>query len=212
MPTLHFDDCVIHVVDDDDAFRRSLVFLLESVGWQVASHASAEDFLAGIEAAPDTAGCMVLDIRMPRMSGLELQEQLRARGALPPIVFITGHGDVELAVQAMKHGACDFLQKPFRDQALLDAVAAAVRRGAEERSRNTQREEALARLARLSPRECEVARLVAQGLPNKLVARELSISEKTVHVHRQHVMEKAEVGSAAELARLMLRADPAALD
>lgn len=206
------DDCMIHVVDDDAAFRRSLVFLLESVGWQVASHGSAEEFLAESNAASPVPGCLVLDIRMPRMSGLELQEQLRARGALPPIVFITGHGDVELAVQAMKHGACDFLQKPFRDQALLDAVASAVRRGALERSFTAQREEALERLARLSPREHEVARLVAQGLPNKLVARELDISEKTVHVHRQHVMEKTEVGSAAELARLMLRADPAALD
>ncbi|SIQ81970.1 two component transcriptional regulator, LuxR family [Aromatoleum tolulyticum] len=206
------DEAVIHVVDDDAAFRRSLVFLLESVGWRVASHASAEDFLATQANSPDAPGCLVLDIRMPTMSGLELQERLRAGGALPPIVFITGHGDVELAVQAMKHGAFDFLQKPFKDQALLDAVATAVRRGAEDRSRHAQRDEAKARLARLSPRELEVARLVAQGLPNKLVARELDISEKTVHVHRQHVMDKAEVGSAAELARLMLRADPAALD
>lgn len=206
------DEAVIHVVDDDAAFRRSLVFLLESVGWRVASHASAEDFLATQATSPDAPGCLVLDIRMPTMSGLELQERLRAGGALPPIVFITGHGDVELAVQAMKHGACDFLQKPFKDQALLDAVATAVRRGAEDRSRHAQRDEAKARLARLSPRELEVARLVAQGLPNKLVARALDISEKTVHVHRQHVMDKAGVGSAAELARLMLRADPAALD
>lgn len=206
------DECVIHVVDDDAAFRRSLVFLLESVGWRVASHASAEDFLAAGDAADGPLGCLVLDIRMPTMSGLELQERLHARGPLPPIVFVTGHGDVELAVQAMKHGACDFLQKPFRDQALLDAVAAAVRRGEEERSRTALRAEALARLDRLSPREQEVARLVARGLPNKLVARALEISEKTVHVHRQHVMDKAGVGSAAELARLMLRADPAALD
>ncbi|NMG27990.1 response regulator transcription factor [Aromatoleum evansii] len=206
------DDAVIHVVDDDAAFRRSLVFLLESVGWRVASHASAEDFLATQAGSPEAPACLVLDIRMPTMSGLELQERLRAGGAVPPIVFITGHGDVELAVQAMKHGACDFLQKPFKDQALLDAVGAAVRRGAEDRSRHAQRDEAKARLARLSPRELEVARLVAQGLPNKLVARELDISEKTVHVHRQHVMEKTDTSSAAELARLMLRADPAALD
>lgn len=206
------DECVIHVVDDDAAFRRSLVFLLESVGWRVASHASAEDFLACEHVADAPLGCVVLDIRMPTMSGLELQERLRARGMVPPIVFVTGHGDVELAVQAMKHGACDFLQKPFRDQALLDAVAAAVRRGEQERSRDALRDAALARLDRLSPREREVARLVARGLPNKLVARALAISEKTVHVHRQHVMDKTEVGSAAELARLMLRADPAALD
>ncbi|AUL98763.1 response regulator transcription factor [Pseudothauera hydrothermalis] len=209
---LPIDDCVIHVVDDDEAFRRSLVFLLESVGWRVVSHASAEAYLAAGSDATPPAGCLVLDIRMPSMSGLELQERLNASGTLLPIVFITGHGDVELAVQAMKHGACDFLQKPFKDQTLLDAVAAAVRRGAEQRSRAAQRDEAEARLGRLSPRELQVARLVARGLPNKQVARALDISEKTVHVHRQHVMEKTETGSAAELARLMLRADPAALD
>jgi len=206
------DDCVIHVVDDDAAFRRSLVFLLESVGWRVASWASAEEFLAAHSRPAKDLGCLVLDIRMPTMSGLELQTALEARAWHPPIVFITGHGDVELAVQAMKRGASDFLQKPFKDQALLDAVAAAVRHGLEDRARSALREEAGGLLARLSPREREVARLVALGLPNKLVARELDISEKTVHVHRQHVMEKTEVGSAAELARLMLRANPAALD
>lgn len=206
------EDCVIHVVDDDTAFRRSLVFLLESVGWRVAAHASAEDFLAACEMPPEDLGCLVLDIRMPMMSGLELQQALRNRGWLTPIVFITGHGDIELAVQAMKRGASDFLEKPFKDQALLDAVALAVRRGGEERARAASSREAAAVLERLSPREREVAKLVAQGRPNKVVARELDISEKTVHVHRQHVMEKAEVSSAAELARLMLRADPRSLD
>jgi two-component system, LuxR family, response regulator FixJ len=206
------EDCVIHVVDDDTAFRRSLVFLLESVGWRVAAHASAEDFLAACETPPEDLGCLVLDIRMPMMSGLELQQMLRSRGWPTPIVFITGHGDVELAVQAMKRGASDFLEKPFKDQALLDAVALAVRRGGEERVRAASSREADAVLRRLSPREREVAKLVAQGRPNKVVARALGISEKTVHVHRQHVMEKADVGSAAELARLMLRADPRALD
>ena len=146
------------------------------------------------------------------MSGLELQQVLRQRGWSVPIVFITGHGDVELAVQAMKHGACDFLEKPFKDQALIDAVGRAVKLGCEARARDARCGEAKALLDRLSPRELEVARLVALGLPNKLVGRELDISEKTVHVHRHHVMEKTGVGSAAELARLMLRADPAALD
>lgn len=206
------DDFTIHVVDDDAAFRRSLVFLLESVGWRVAAHASAEDFLSAFEAPPPDLGCLVLDIRMPTMSGLELQQVLRSRGWAAPIVFVTGHGDVELAVEAMKRGASDFLEKPFKDQALLDAVAAAVRRGGEERTRAESRREAAALLERLSPREREVARLVARGLPNKLVARQLDISEKTVHVHRQHVMEKTGLSSAAELARLMLRADPGSLD
>ena len=127
-------------------------------------------------------------------------------------MFLTGHGDVELAVQAMKHGAFDFLEKPFKDQRLLDIVSAALRQREVELASRERADQASARLARLSPRETEVARLVAQGLPNKLVARALDISEKTVHIHRQHVMEKADVGSAAELARLMLQADPAALD
>ena len=202
----------IHLVDDDAAFRRSLVFLLESMGWPVQAHASAADYLdAGLPALEQT-GCLLLDVRMPGMSGLELQQALIARGCHLPIVFITGHGDVELAVQAMKHGAFDFLEKPFRDQRLLDVVSAALRQREADLVSSERAQQAGDRLARLSPREPEVARLVAQGLPNKLVARELDISEKTVHIHRQHVMEKAEVGSAAELARLMLQADPTALD
>ena len=202
----------IHLVDDDAAFRRSLVFLLESMGWPVQAHASAADYLdAGLPALEQT-GCLLLDVRMPGMSGLELQQALIARGCHLPIVFITGHGDVELAVQAMKHGAFDFLEKPFRDQRLLDVVSAALRPREADLVSSARAQQAGDRLARLSPREAEVARLVAQGLPNKLVARELDISEKTVHIHRQHVMEKAEVGSAAELARLMLQADPTALD
>lgn len=205
------EDLLIHVIDDDAAFRRSLVFLLESMGWTVASHASAEDFLAATP-KPAAIACLVLDIRMPMMSGLELQQVLRQRGWAVPIVFITGHGDVELAVQAMKHGACDFLEKPFKDQALIDAVGRAVKLGCAAREQMARCAEAKSQLERLSPRELEVARLVALGLPNKLVGRELDISEKTVHVHRHHVMEKTGVGSAAELARLMLRADPAALD
>ncbi len=202
----------IHLVDDDAAFRRSMVFLLESMGWPVQAHASAADYLDAGLPALDQTGCLLLDVRMPGMSGLELQQALIARGCHLPIVFITGHGDVELAVQAMKHGAFDFLEKPFKDQRLLDVVSAALRQREADLVSSERAQQAGDRLARLSPREAEVARLVAQGLPNKLVARELDISEKTVHIHRQHVMEKAEVGSAAELARLMLQADPTALD
>ena len=211
MPELN-QNPVIHVVDDDAAFRRSLIFLLESLGWPVVAHASAAEFLAACAVPPADFGCLVLDIRMPGMNGLELQQSLRARGWTPAVVFMTGHGDVELAVQAMKQGAFDFLEKPFRDQALLDTVAAAVRHGSAERIATQRRAQAQSLLERLTPREREVARLVALGQPNKVVARELAISEKTVHVHRQHVMEKTEVGSAAELARLMLRVDPHALD
>ncbi|MDO5691780.1 MAG: response regulator [Pseudomonadota bacterium] len=205
-------DWQIHLVDDDAAFRRSLVFLLESMGWAVQAHGSAADYLTHGLPHIEQTGCLLLDVRMPGMSGLELQQALIARGLYLPIVFLTGHGDVELAVQAMKRGAFDFLEKPFKDQRLLDIVSAALRQREIERAATDRARQAAERLARLSPREAEVARLVARGLPNKLVARALDISEKTVHIHRQHVMEKAGVGSAAELARLMLQGDPRALD
>lgn len=205
------EECLVHVVDDDPGLRRSLRFLLESVGWKVQLHASAEELLA-IAAQPLQPSCVLLDIRMPAMSGLELQQVLRERGIALPILFMTGHADVSMAVQAMKSGAADFIEKPFKDQVVLDAVAGAIRRSAESLRAEHRRSEAGAALAGLSPREHEVAKLVAQGQPNKLIAAALGISEKTVHIHRQHVMEKAGVSSAAELARLMLRADPAALD
>lgn len=204
------EECVVHVVDDDAGLRRSLRFLLDSVGWTVQLHASAEEFLA-VAVPPTQPSCLLLDIRMPAMSGLELQQVLRERGLAFPILFMTGHADVSMAVQAMKSGAADFIEKPFKDQMVLDAVAAAIRRSAEALDQAGRREQARASLDTLSPRECEVARLVALGQPNKQIATELGISEKTVHIHRQHVMEKAGVSSAAELARLMLRADSAAL-
>ncbi len=206
------DSWHIHVVDDDAAFRRSLLFLLESMGWTVSGHASGPDFLAACPEPDDSMGCLLFDIRMPHMSGLELQQQLTAKGWTVPVIFLTGHGDIELAVQAMKQGAFDFLEKPFRDQRLLDVVTGALRQREQTLQRDGKARQALAALARLSPRETEVARLVARGLPNKLVARALDISEKTVHIHRQRVMEKLDIGSAAELARILLQADPAALD
>lgn len=205
------EECVVHVVDDDASLRRSLRFLLESVDWRVQMHASAEDFLAVVAPASHPS-CVLLDVRMPAMSGLELQQVLRARGLDIPIVFMTGHADVSMAVQAMKFGAVDFIEKPFKDQAVLDAVALGMRRSADALEAGQLRREAQAALDALSPREREVAALVAQGHPNKLVADRLGISEKTVHIHRHRVMEKAGVSSAAELARLMLRADPRALD
>ena len=203
--------CVVHVVDDDPGLRRSLRFLLESVGWQVRLHASAEEFLAAV-APPTQPCCLLLDIRMPTMSGLELQQVLRERGVELPILFMTGHADVSMAVQAMKSGARDFIEKPFKDQMVLDTVAAAMRASAATLDAAQRRASAHDALQALSPREREVARLVARGQPNKLIAAALGISEKTVHIHRQHALEKAGVASAAELARLMLRADPAALD
>ena len=205
------EDCLVHVVDDDAGLRRSLRFLLDSVGWSVRLYASAEEFL-DLAAPPSQPSCLLLDIRMPAMSGLELQQVLRARGVHLPILFMTGHADVSMAVQAMKSGASDFIEKPFKDQVLLDTVASAIRRSAEALEETQRRNVALDVLATLSPREKEAARLIARGQPNKLIAASLGISEKTVHIHRQHIMEKAAISSAAELARLMLRADPAALD
>src|SRR5574343_66278 len=203
---------VIHVVDDEAPFRRSLVFLLESAGWTAIGHESAEAFLEAAPAFPAAGGCLVLDIRMPRISGLELQRRLNVLGSAFPVIFMTGHGEVELAVQAMKEGAIDFLQKPFKDQQFLDTVERAVSISVARQTANQRCQEARQILAKLSPRETEVARHLAQGLSNKEIGRELSISDNTVHVHRQHVMEKTGVSSAAELARLILRADPAGLD
>lgn len=203
---------VVHVIDDEAPFRRSLLFMLESIGAEAHGYASAHEFLAAAPEFPASGGCLVLDIRMPQMSGLELFRRLKAAGSLFPVIFVTGHGEVELAVQAMKEGAIDFLQKPFKEHVFLDTVSRAIQISQETHLSHRRRSEALALLERLSPREREVARLLALGLANKEVARELSISENTVHVHRQHIMEKTGTGSAAELARLILRADPHGLD
>lgn len=203
---------MVHVVDDEAPFRRSLLFLLESAGWNAVGHESAEDFLAAAPPFPPGGGCLVLDIRMPRISGLELHRRLKALHSPFPIIFMTGHGDVELAVQAMKEGAVDFLQKPFKDQAFLDIVERAVGLSQTQHEASQRCSQARDLLERLSPRETEVARRLALGMSNKEIARELAISDNTVHVHRQHVMEKTDTGSAAELARLILRADPAGLD
>lgn len=203
---------VIHVVDDDAAFLRSVLFMLEGCGFTAVGHASAEAYLEAAPPLPPQGGCLLLDIRMPRMSGLELQRRLADAGAAHPIVFMTGHGDVEQAVQAMKNGALDFLPKPFREQALLDSVNRAVEASIERQRLHVRRQEALALLERLSPREREVARLLALGLSNKEVARELDISDHTVHVHRQRITDKTGSGHAADLARMLLRADPGLLD
>lgn len=194
-------DARVYVVDDDPAMRRSVAFLAESVGWDVATFESAEEFLAAVPRAP---GCLVLDVRMPTMSGLELQQAMRVRGIGLPIIFVTAHADVSLAVQAMKQGAFELLEKPFRPQQLLDAIAQAVRHSSQEQVSRTERATVLARYDQLTPREREVAVRVARGQPNRAIAEVLGISAKTVQVHRQHVLEKLEVHSAAELAALLL--------
>ncbi|MBS3935719.1 MAG: response regulator transcription factor [Sulfuritalea sp.] len=197
---------LIHVVDDEASLRRALVFLLESAGWRVAAHESAETFLAA-RTEPMPPGCLILDIRMPRLSGLELQRILNERAIRLPVIFLTGHADVSIAVQAMKLGACELIEKPFKDQVLLDAVGQAVRADLAQRDEYLARQALRARLDRLSPREMAVARLIVAGLPNKAIGQRLEISERTVQVHRLHVMEKLGIHSAAELTQLVLKAD-----
>ncbi len=195
-------DAVIFVVDDDAAMRRSLAYLFDSAGWRVELFDSAHDFLDRY--GGHVPGCLVLDVRMPLMSGLELQQTLKDHGVRLPIIFLTGHGDLAMAVQAMKTGACDFLEKPCKDQVLLDAVTRAVRRNIEDCRISTQSRAAQTALAALTAREREVAELMAAGKPNKIIARELGISDKTVQVHRRNTMEKLGVHSAAEIARLLM--------
>ncbi|MEF9944485.1 MAG: response regulator [Burkholderiaceae bacterium] len=195
----------VRVLDDDDAMRRSWVFLLEGEGWRVRAYADAVEFLSNDDGSEP--GCLLLDVRMPTISGLELQEQMLARGIELPIVFISAHGDIDMAVHALKRGACDFLQKPVDDQRLLDAIAAAVARDASRRTRLQESAGERERFETLTAREKDVARWVGAGLPNKLVADRLGISEKTVQVHRGNACRKLGLRSAAEVARLLLAID-----
>lgn len=197
-------DAVLFVVDDDAAMRRSLAYLLDSAGWRVETFESAQDFLDHYNGHEPS--CLVLDVRMPLMSGLGLQQTLKERGIHVPIIFLTGHGDLAMAVQAMKTGACDFLEKPCKDQVLLDAVTRAVRRSIQEGEIRLHTRTAQIALANLTMREREVAELMAAGKPNKIIARELAISDKTVQVHRHNTMEKLGVHSAAEIAQLLMQA------
>jgi FixJ family two-component response regulator len=193
------------VVDDDEAVRSSLRLLMKSVGLAVETHGSAADFLAAYN--PTMPGCLVLDVRMPGMSGLELQEQLNLKGAIIPVIFVTGHGDVPMAVEAMQHGAFDFLQKPFRDQDLLDRIQRALASDRENRAQLTQKDQIRARLESLTPREREVLQLMTRGRPNKLMAADLGLSQRTIEIHRARVMEKMQAASLAQLVRMTLELD-----
>jgi FixJ family two-component response regulator len=196
-------DQVVFVVDDDDAVRGSLRMLLHSVGLKSVLYPSAAAFLAGV--SNHHRGCALLDIRMPGMSGLELFEQLNARGIRLPVIFITGHGDVPMAVRAIKKGAFDFLQKPFNDQDLLDRVQVALREDTTRRSSDAERQALRLRRDRLTPREREIMERVVAGQANKVIAIDLGLSERTVELHRAHVMEKMEVRSLAELVATNLK-------
>ncbi|MED5614345.1 response regulator transcription factor [Janthinobacterium sp. P210005] len=198
-------DAIIFVVDDDAAMRRSLAYLFDSAGWKVETFESARDFLQRY--AGHVPGCLLLDVRMPLMSGLELQQELNNRTGHAislPVIFLSGHGDLAMAVQTMKAGACDFLEKPCKDQVLLDAVSRAVARSVEESRSAASANTAQSTLARLTAREREVALLMAEGKASKVIARELGISDKTVQVHRHNTMEKLGLHSAAEVARLLM--------
>lgn len=198
-------EATVFIVDDDAAYRDSLVELVASVGLRHECFASALDFLDIFD--PARPGCLVLDVRMARMSGLALQARLEAMRAPLPIVFISGHGDIEMAVKAIKDGAVDFVQKPYREQQLLEAINEALRRDAQQRSAPTAPPPGgaptpAARLALLSAREREVLALALQGLPSKAIARQLSLSHRTVEHHRSRLLEKLGVASMADLMRL----------
>jgi two-component system, LuxR family, response regulator FixJ len=195
------DARLVYVVDDDDAVRDSLKLLLKSVDLPSRSFASAGEFLESYDA--DVPSCLVADIRMPGMSGLELQEELVRRKAGLPIIFVTGHGDVPMAVKAMKAGAMDFLQKPFRDQDLLDRVYRALQQDKDKRRSRQEARKAQRCLESLTPRETEVMDKVVRGQANKVIAQDLGVSQRTVELHRARVMHKMGVRSLAELVRLV---------
>jgi len=193
---------VVFVVDDDQAMRNSLKWLIESVGVQVESFASADEFLTQYQ--PGRAGCLVLDVRMPGMSGLDLQEYLLEKNIHIPVVIITGHGDVPMAVRAMKGGAIDFIEKPFNDEVLLDAIRRAIAYEEQQRSQHVENLHIQERLSHLTPREHEVMEMVTEGRSNKEIANALGVSAKTIEAHRARVMEKMQAGSLAELVRMVL--------
>jgi two-component system response regulator FixJ len=202
------DDALILIVDDDEAMRNSMCFLFASVGLQARAWDAADAFLADLP-APGTMrpGALVLDVRMPGMSGLELQRLLAARDFPLPIVIVTGHGDVQMAVEALKAGAFDFIEKPFKEQHLLDLVEAALRVSRARLTQDAQRREIAARLERLARREREVLEGILAGKANKVMAQDLDLSIKTIEGYRAAVMAKMQAGSVAELVRLIATLD-----
>ena len=192
----------VFIVDDDEAVRESLALLLDSIGQQCGSFTSAVDFLHNYN--QDMAGCIVLDIRMPGMNGLELQKKLNEISSILPIIFVTGHGDVPMAVEAMQHGAVDFIQKPYREQDLLDKINQALALDEKQRQALQERHSIVEKLESLTPREKEVMEMMVDGKANKVIAIDLGISQRTVEIHRARVMEKMETHSLAHLVKMVL--------
>lgn len=204
------DNATVYVVDDDEAVRDSISFMLDSVDMTYATFASADEFLQQL--SEDAHGALVLDIRMPGMSGLELQQRLAEMQVDIPIIFITGHGDIPMAVEAMRRGAVDFIRKPFRDQELLDRIGEALRMDQAQQSAVASLAHVRACVGSLTPREHEVFERVCQGQANKVMAIEMQISERTVEIHRGQVMQKMGVRSLAELVRMKLQLEQADAD
>jgi len=202
------DVATVIVVDDDAGVRNSMRILLKSVGLNCTLFASAQEFLGAYQ--PSQQGCLVLDIRMPGMSGLELQQELNLRGAVIPVIFMSGHGDIPMAVEAIQHGAFDFLQKPIREQDLLDRIQRAIVKDGELRKSLGEHARIKSHLDSLTPREREVLDLMTLGKQNKAIAQDLAVSPRTIEIHRARVMEKMSAHSVAELVRMMLDLNHAA--
>jgi len=192
------------VVDDDAAVRASLKLLLRSIGLRAETYSSASEFLEAYDAA--RPGCLILDVRMPGMSGLELQEKLDELHSILPIIFLTAHGDVQMAVKAVKTGAVDFLEKPFRDQDLIDKIQHAIDDDASTRKKLADRQKILALIESLTPREREVMDMVVAGKANKVIAIDLGLSQRTVEIHRGRVMRKMQADSVSQLVQMTIRA------
>jgi two-component system response regulator FixJ len=196
----------VFIVDDDEAVRNTLRLLLKAAGLNCITCGSAQDFLGSYDL--DQPGCVVLDVRMPGMTGLELQQILNLKGAVIPVIFISGHGDVPMAVEAMKHGAFDFVQKPVREQELVERARRALEKDRSNRIQLRQRDQIRDRLQSLTPREREILTLVTRGKPNKVMAGDLGVSQRTVEIHRARVMEKMGAESLAQLVRMVLDFEP----
>ena len=203
-------DATVFVVEDDEAVRKMMRTLLNSVGLNTAAFGSAQEFLEAYKA--HQPGCLVLDVRMPGMSGLELQQLLNMRGAILPVIFVSGHGDIPMAVEAMQQGAFDFLQKPFRDQDLLDRVQRALEKDRGNRAQLREKNRIQERRDSLTPREREILDLMTRGKPNKVMAADLGVSQRTVEIHRARVMEKMGASSLAQLVRMVMDLDTPAVE